>query len=109
VELGNPGNERRRAERRPIVAECRIEGLSSRADMRLTDLSLNGGYVDANVQCRRGDRVELTITLDGRPVTLIGSVAHTQPTIGFGFAIEAESMTEEIRALLARYLEGVQA
>ena len=47
VELGNPGNERRRAERRPIVAECRIEGLSSRADMRLTDLSLNGGYVDA--------------------------------------------------------------
>jgi hypothetical protein len=92
-----------------MLAECRIEGLSSRTEMRLTDLSLHGGYVDANVQCRSGDRVELTITLDGQPVTLIGRVAHIQPTIGFGFAIEPESMTGDVQVLLARYLEGVQA
>ena len=92
-----------------MVAECRIDGLSSRTDMRLTDLSLNGGFVDASAQCRPGDRVELTIILEGKDIKLQGRVVHVQPTVGFGFAIEQDTLSEDVRLLLNRYLETVEA
>jgi hypothetical protein len=109
VYVGEKKTDRRRGGRRGMVAECSIEGVSSRADMRLTDLSLNGGFVDANVQCRPGDVVKLTIKLDGQEVTLKGRVAHVQPTVGFGFAIDSENLSDDARQLLSRYLEGVEA
>ena len=107
--MGEKQIERRRGARRPMLAECRIEGFSSRTDMRLTDLSLNGGYVDASVQCRPGDRVELTMILEGKEITLLGRVVHVQPTVGFGFAIEPDALSEDVRLVLNRYLETVQA
>jgi len=107
--VGEKSIERRRGARRPMVAECRIDGLSSRTEMRLTDLSLNGGFVDASVQCRPGDRVELTMVLEGTEIKLLGRVVHVQPTVGFGFAIEQETLSDDVRLVLNRYLETVQA
>jgi hypothetical protein len=95
--------ERRRVDRRVVVAECRIEGLSSRASIRVTDLSIHGGYVDTNAHCRPGDRVELTMLLDGHEVSVAGRVIHAQAGVGFGFAINTDDSPESARQRIADF------
>src|SRR5690242_7336474 len=88
--VANQPPERRRGERRSVMLDCRIDGLSSRKSTRLTDLSLSGGYVDTDASFRQGDRIELTFVLGGTPVTIAAVVMHAHRGFGFGFRIDLD-------------------
>ena len=98
--------ERRRGERRSVVLDCRIDGLSSRKSTRLTDLSASGGYVDTDVRYRPGDRIELAFVLDGTPVAIVGVVMHAHGA-GFGFRIDPDRSSEAARRRIAEFLGDV--
>jgi PilZ domain len=78
------GDEQRRDPRVPLVVECQVEGISGRASMRLSDLSVGGCYVDVASAISEGSQVSLHTTLGGRPVVLTGVVAHSKQGVGFG-------------------------
>jgi hypothetical protein len=97
--------ERERRSGRKIVAiDCVVEGVSSRAQMRLSDLGLGGGYVDTPTQVERGDRIQVTFAIDGHEFRFPARVAHAQPTFGFGFAFLAEEMADDARQALERFI-----
>ena len=101
----NQGAERRRGERRSVMLECRIEGVSSRKLARLTDLSLSGGYVDTDVRFGNGDRIELTFVLGGTPVTVAAVIMHARDGAGFGFRIDADRSSDVARHRIAAFLD----
>jgi hypothetical protein len=78
------GDEKRRDPRRQLAVECQVEGISGRASMRLSDLSVSGCYVDVSSAVAAGSRVSIFATLNARPVVLTGLVAHSKPGVGFG-------------------------
>jgi len=102
------GAERRRTPRKAVAVECRVEGLASNADLRLTDLSLDGGYVDARAaHLRPGDQVNVTIVLDGEELTLPVRVVHVHSGIGFAFITSDEGVSDHVRSRIAAYLDKV--
>jgi hypothetical protein len=100
----NEQPERREGERRSVMLDCRVDGVSSRKLLRLTDLSLSGGYVDTDVRFRRGDRIELTFALDGTPVTIAAVIMHARDGAGFGFRIDPARSSDEARRRIAEFL-----
>jgi hypothetical protein len=101
------GADRRRSPRKAVTLECRVEGLAS-ADLRLTDLSVDGGYVDARAaHLRPGDTVSVTIVLDGEELTLPVQVVHVHSGIGFAFITSAEGVPDHVRDRIAAYLDKV--
>ena len=105
--LVNRPPERREGERRSVMLDCRIDGLSHRKLTRLTDLSLTGGYVDTDACYRPGDRIELSVVLDGTAVTIVGVVMHAQVGTGFGFRIDPDRSTEAALRRIAEFLGDV--
>jgi hypothetical protein len=92
----------RRSGRKMVALDCLVEGLSQHSTMRISDLGLGGGFVDASVQVQRDDRIHVTFTLDGQELRCAARVAHVQPAIGFGFAFV--DLTDETRSAIERYL-----
>ena len=105
--LVNQPPERREGERRSVMLDCRIDGLSHRKLTRLTDLSLSGGYVDTDACYRPGDQIELAVVLDGTLVTIVGVVMHAQLGTGFGFRIDPDRSTEAAQRRIAEFLGDV--
>lgn len=103
----NQHPERRRGERRSVMLDCRIEGVSIRKLARLTDLSLSGGYVDTDVRFRQGDRLELTFVLGGTPVTIAGVIMHAHDGAGFGFRLDPDRSSDAARHRIAEFLSDV--
>jgi PilZ domain len=102
------GADRRRSPRKAVTLECRVEGLANNADLRLTDLSVDGGYVDARAaHLRPGDTVSVTIVIDGEELTLPVKVVHVHSGIGFAFDTSAEGVSDHVRERIAAYLDKV--
>ena len=86
---------RRRWPRHAVTIECRIDGLSNRASIRLIDLSLGGGYVDTSAVFAVGDPVSLVAVVEGVEMALRGRVVHVNPGMGFALAFDGDQMSEE--------------
>ena len=93
-------DKRRASVRKPVLLECRIEGASGRAEMRISDMSSGGCFVDTPIPYRSGDPISLTVSLDGTDVALTGRVAHVQPGYGFGVALDVDRIPQSARELL---------
>ena len=93
-------DKRRANTRKPVLLECRIEGASGRAEMRISDLSSGGCFVDTSIPYRSGDPISLTVSLDGTDVAMTGRVAHVQPGYGFGVALDVDRLSESERERL---------
>lgn len=100
----NQQPERRRGERRSVMLDCRIDGVSGRKSMRLTDLSPSGGYVDTDVRFGQGDRINLTFVLDGTPVTVAAVIMHARDGAGFGFRIDLDRSSDAARRRISEFL-----
>lgn len=94
----------RRFPRLSVVLDCRIEGLSGRASVRLTELSVAGGYVDTNATFRVGDRVRFGMLLDGTEIPVTARVIYTHTGIGFGFTFEFDEMDPSARERIEELL-----
>jgi hypothetical protein len=77
--------------------------------MRLSDLSLGGGFIGSPTQLTRGDRIHVTFVLEGQEVRCAARVAHVQPARGFGFAFLDDEMTDEACLAIERFVDPPEA
>ena len=96
--------EKRRHPRLPVLMECRVDGASGHAEMRLTDLSPVGCYVDTNITFPQDTRVSLTVRLGDDEVTLAGRVVP-MPSTGYGFGVEFVDLDESTRQKIEAYIQ----
>src|SRR5687768_9606307 len=95
------GGERRQRPRRAVVLECHVDGVSG--DMRVTDLSGDGCYVDTRALVTVGSPTTLHLHLSGVTLTLAGRIAHAQPGIGFG--VQFDRLPPSTAQMLEKILE----
>ncbi len=98
-------DERRHAERVPLSLEVRWESLSGRqASARISDISLNGCYVESLAQVAFGERVRLEVNLPtGRWMPLNGEVVYQHPNVGFG--LRFGNLSEVEQRMIAQLIE----
>lgn len=96
--------EKRRHPRLPVLVDCRVDGASGRAEMRLTDLSPVGCYIDTNIVFPPDTRVALNVRLGDEEVALAGRVIP-MPSAGFGFGVEFVDVDEATRQKLEAYIQ----
>ena len=99
-------SDKRRHPRLPVLVECRIDGVSGRAQIRMTDLSPVGCYVDTSVAFSPGTLVTLYATLGDSEVALSGRVIP-MPQGGTGFGIEFTDLDASVREALDSYIRKV--
>lgn len=96
--------DKRRYRRIPVLVECRVEGASGRVEMRMTDLTPLGCYVDTTVAFPAGEKVTLHAALGEEELSLSGRVIPMQQT-GWGFGIEFVDLDATVRQQLESYYE----
>lgn len=98
--------ERRSAPRARVKLPARWEGVLSRENATITDLSRSGCFVLTGGKVEVKELVCLVIQLPERqPVTFWAEVVDQASEIGF--ALKFNSSSPEDEAALASYLEGV--
>jgi hypothetical protein len=98
---------KRRHPRLPVLVECRVEGASGRSEIRLTDLSRTGCYVDTSMSFPAGTNVTLYAQLGGGEVALPGRVIPLNS--GGGFGVEFADLDEAAKKQLDAYLQQAGA
>ena len=88
-----------------MLVECRIEGASGRSEIRLTDLSPGGCFVDTSIPFPAGAEITLYAMLGDSEVVLPGRVVPVSAGWGFGFAIDLEKLDESSRQRLEAYIK----
>jgi hypothetical protein len=96
-------SEKRRHPRLPVLVDCRLEAASGRSEMRVTDLSPVGCYIDTTIAFPPDTRVTLNLTLDGNELLLTGRVIP-MPSAGFGFGVEFLDLDEKTQQALEAYI-----
>jgi hypothetical protein len=98
--------ERRSAPRARVKLAARWEGVLSRENATVTDLSRSGCFVltGGNVEIRELVSIEIQLT-DTQAVNFWGEVVNEASEIGF--ALKFNSSSPEDEAILAKFLEGV--
>jgi len=104
---GTSGQDKRRYPRRHVFLECRLEGVSGRASIRLQDLSLGGCYIDTNIPHRLGASVTIVTTLGESHVVLRGTVVFADH--GHGLGVQFDNLPDDTRRLLTGFLEPVHS
>jgi hypothetical protein len=75
----------RKLERTIYLAEIMLEGSSGRRQVRITDLSLGGCFVDGIVAFGKGERVSIELTnTEGKAMRVSGEVVWISDGVGFG-------------------------
>lgn len=100
------GRDARQHTRLPVFLECKVEGSSGLALMRLSDLSVSGCYVDTRIPVQVGTPVTVAVTLSGSPLRLTGRVAHTHTGVGFG--LKFEGLAEECEVAVRHFVDGLE-
>ena len=97
-------DERRTEKRWEVCLEAIWEGESGRYNVRVTDLSEGGCYIDTLSQASVGEVVNFKVLLPGDEwLYLKGEVAHRTPPLGFGvrFVELTESDLARLRTLIS--------
>jgi hypothetical protein len=96
--------ERRSAERVPLMLDLRWQSLSGKHTARISDMSLGGCYVETMAQVTMGEVIRFEVQLPtGRWLPLVGEVVYHLP--GMGFGLQFRSMTETQRQLVTSLLD----
>ena len=98
--------DRRSAPRARVKLPARWEGVLSREDATITDLSRNGCFVLTGGKVELKELVSLEIQLtDQQKVNFWAEVVNQASEIGF--AVKFNSSSPEDAAALAKFLEGI--
>jgi PilZ domain len=97
--------QKRRHPRIPVLVDCRIEGASGRTEMRLTDLSPTGCFVDTAMTFPDGTPVLLYAMLGESEVAIPGRVVNIPSGSGFGFAIDLDQLQDSAREQLEAFIK----
>lgn len=98
------GEERRVAERVPLMLELRWQSLSGKHTARISDMSVGGCYVETMGQVTVGELIRFEVQLPtGRWMPLVGEVVYHLP--GMGFGIRYRNLTEGQRQMIESLLD----
>ena len=96
-------DERRRQSRASRLLEIRWEDLSGRYNARITDISIDGCYIESIGQVTIAQQIRFEIQLPtGSWVPFRGEVVNHQPNLGFG--VRFIGLTEQEKKALAQML-----
>lgn len=88
--------ERRNTERKRVLLEAKWEGMSSRHQARVDDVSLGGCFVNTYGSVSLNEPVSLHILLPaGGLLNLRGAVVTYQPGVGFGMSFGSLTAAEK--------------
>jgi|SRR5690606_31925039 len=95
----------RQQKRISYLSDITLEGASGRRQVRISDLSLGGCFVDSISTHSVGDEVKLLISdADGREMEFDGKVAWLSGGVGFG--VHFVGMDDENVKFLRSIVEG---
>jgi len=98
--------DRRAAPRARVKLPVRWEGVTSRENATITDLSRNGCFVLSGGKVEMKELVWLEIQLtDEQKVNFWAEVVNESPEIGFALKFNSSSPEDELA--LAKYLEAI--
>ena len=96
-------SERRQDTRITGPFEGHWHGGSGATEVRISDVSLGGCFVETIMQPTVGEETDVTISFgDGRSVTVAGRVAYVESGIGFG--VTFRTLTPDEVAFLTEHL-----
>ena len=98
--------EHRKYPRLPVLVDCRVEGASGRATMRLTDLSPRGCFIDTRMSLPEGTHVTVFAMFGDSEVPLTGRVIPMQ-SAGYGFGVEFVDLDPTSQQQLEAYIRQV--
>ena len=89
------------SERKSFLTEMTLECASGKRQVRVTDISSGGCYVETIVAVQVGEEVKFDLSHpDGRMVPFSGEVAYHFPGLGFG--VKFINLNDEQKAFLFR-------
>ncbi len=89
-----------------VAYPCEARYSSSKDDwqtVRLSDISLEGAFVDTLIELPVGTRLRLTFDLDGTLIETMTEVAHSLPQFGMG--VRFLDLTPEMRHAIEKRIE----
>ena len=93
----------RQFERISVSFEIVLESASGKRGARISDLSMEGCFVDTILDAAEGEQMFFDVKLPtGDPVRLSGKVTYAMPRIGFG--IRFDELSEENKQLLKQII-----
>lgn len=93
--------DRRTEDRAPLRLEARLEGTSGRSNAHVTDISVDGCYIETWGRVTVGDVVSFEVQLpSGEWLPLRGEVTHELADVGFGICFTF--LTDEEQRLIAQ-------
>jgi hypothetical protein len=101
------GIERRRSPRYRLLADAEIVSSSSHVCLkaRTSDLSLVGCFMNTKYSLPPGTDIQLTLKYKGATFTGIGTVARSEPSMGFGVSFGEVKGAQQI--ILRNWLQGL--
>lgn len=101
--------DRRKSPRYPIIAEARFTDLKTETEFkaRVSELSLEGCYLDFLNPLPQGCALKLRILKDSGVVETDARVVYTHP--GMGLGIQFVNTQEAERKILERWIEELKA
>lgn len=99
--MGGDFKERRSSKRVSYICEVECEGAGGRLNTRITDISVDGAFIDSMICFPPGSTVKLKFKLRSVDVNVTAEVRYCLPQIGMGvrfldLAPEARSVIEKI-------------
>jgi|SRR5687767_13304736 len=93
--------ENREHDRKPFLAEVVLECASGRRQVRVTDVSVGGCYVETIIGVQVGEEVKFEMKHpDGQFVPFTGEVAYRFEGLGFG--VRFTNLNDEQKAFIFR-------
>ena len=86
-------DEKRKFERKELIAEAALEFSSGKHEARISEIGLGGCYVDSIASVVEGEPISLSIKYGDNSMPFNGEIAYLLP--GFGFGICFTDLTEE--------------
>jgi Tfp pilus assembly protein PilZ len=95
----------RQNERTNISLEVTVEFSSGKREVRISDLSMSGCFIDSIAPVAKGESVVFTVRVPttGEQLKLNGEVVYIFPNSGFG--IRFTDLTEEEQSIIKRLIE----
>src|SRR5689334_1267545 len=95
--------ERRTQPRIAKVLDATWHALSGNAPCRVTDISVQGCFVDAVLAPQVNDETDVTVAVGDTLIRLQGRVRYVEPRLGFGLRFNAltEVQRNELRPILS--------
>jgi hypothetical protein len=104
VDMAQPAGERRKHLRRPVLLNCRVEGVTVAGPLQITDLSESGCFIATSHPLALDSQITLFVTLEGDEIKIIGRVVRVQPGRGVGIKINVSLLSQYARLALEDFL-----